>query len=80
MLGIRKIDFSIPLIFGICVKFLDLSFFDLLKKFKTILLVFLLLSSIIPLLLALNAFRANFFNNLVVFNIKISNIAILLKL
>ena len=46
ILRIRKISFSIAPIFGICIKFLDLLFFDWLNEFITISLVLLLLLEI----------------------------------
>ena len=72
VLGFTNIDFFVALIFGICVKFLD--------KFIIVLLAILLLLSTTLLLLALNIFRANCLNNLIVFNKKINGAAILLKL
>ena len=74
-LGIKKIDFSIALIFDIYVKFLDLLFLD---KFTTILLALLLSSKILSSLIW-NAFGTNFLDGLFVFNIEINNTAILLK-
>ena len=71
MLKVKKVDFSIALIFGICVKFLD--------KFSTVLLVLLPPSPTTLLSSALNAFKVNFLNNLIVFNRKISSIEILVK-
>ena len=68
-LRIRKIGSFIASIFNICVKFLN--------KFMIVLLV-LPSTSTIVLLLVLNGFWAKY-NNLVAFNSKISNIAILLK-
>ena len=79
MVKIKKINFFIALIFGIYVKFIDLSFFNLLDEFTTVLLALLLLLLTISLLLVLNIFKANFSNNPIIFNIKISSIAILLK-
>ena len=63
------------------MKFLDLLFFDLLKlnKFTTILLGILPLL-IILLLSVFNTFRADFPNNLIIFSIEISKVAILSKL
>ena len=75
-----KIGFFIVPIFSICIKFLDLLFFDLFNKFTTVLLALLLSPLTILLLLALNAFGANFSYNWVIFDIEISSIAILLKL
>ena len=69
---IQKVGFLIALISGTCIKFLN--------EFLSVLLA---LSPLLPLttflLLALNVFRADFLNNLVVFNKKVSNTAILLK-
>ena len=76
MLEVRKIGFSIALIFSIYVDFWDLLFFF---KFTTVSLVLLLLSSITSLLSTLNAFKAKF-NHLIIFNKEINSLAILLKL
>ena len=65
----------IALIIAIYIKFLDLLF---LNKFITILLALLLFLSKILLILALNAFEAKF-DNPIILNKEISNIAILLK-
>ena len=73
----RKIGFFVALIFDTCVKFLDLLLLD---KFRTILVALALLLSTILLSSTLNIFRANFSKDLVVFNRKISDAAILLKL
>lgn len=51
-----------------------------LDKFLTILLTLLLLLQITILLLVLNIFKANFLNNLIVFNIELNHVAILLNL
>ena len=72
-------DFLTASVFSIYVKFLNLLFFDLLDEFTTILLVILLSPLTISLLLAFNIFEANFLNNLVIFQLKINNAAILLK-
>ena len=72
---IRKLSFPVALIFGIHVDFLDLLF---LAKFTTVILV---LTPPLPttlLLSVFNAFKAKF-DNLVVFNKKINNAAIMLK-
>ena len=71
-----KVGSFIALIFGICVKFLDLLFWD---EFTTILLALLLLLLIISLSSDLNIFKANSLDDSIVFNKKISGIAILLK-
>ena len=71
MMRVEKMSFSLALIFSICVKFLD--------EFITVLLILLLLTLTTLLLLALNIFKIKS-NNLVVFNIEISSIAILLRL
>ena len=76
MSKVKKIGFSIALIFSTYVDFLDLLFLD---KFITVLLVLLLLSLITLLLSVLNTFETKY-NNLIFFNRQISNIAILLKL
>ena len=68
-------NYLVVSIFGIYVKFLDLLFLD---KFTTVSLILLLLLLTTSLLLALNAFKVKF-DNFVVFNKKISNIAILFK-
>lgn len=78
-MGIRKLGFSIASTFDIHVKFLNLFFFDLLDEFTTLLLVLLPPPLITLLLPALNAFGANSLYNSIILNIKISNIAILLK-
>ena len=75
MLEIRKIDFFVTLIFGIYIKFLDLLFLD---KFTTVSLTLLLSLLTTLLLLILNTFKAKF-DNPVIFNKKISVVAILLK-
>ena len=73
-------DFSIAPIFSTYIKFLDLLFFNLLKLDKFIIILLALPLSFITLFLStLNVFKANFLNNLVVFNYKINNIAIFLK-
>ena len=77
-LEVKKIGFSIALIFGICIKFLDLLFLD---KFTIVLLTLLLLLPLTTLLsLSLNIFKANSLDNLDIFNKKTSGAAILLKL
>ena len=76
---IKKIEFFVVPIFSIYVKFLGLSFFDLLDKFTTVLLILLPSLLTISLLSALNVFKANFSDNLVLFNIKVNSIVILLK-
>ena len=74
MFGVRKLGSFVAPIFGKCVKFLDFSFFE---KFTTVLLG--LLSTPITLLLStLNIFYTKF-DNLVVFNSKVSNATILVK-
>ena len=75
VLGDKKVSYLIASIFDTRVKFLDFFF---LNKFTTVLLVLLLLLLTILLLPALNAFEAKF-DKLVLFNRKISNVAILLK-
>ena len=79
-MGIKKVDSPIALIFGIYVKFLDLLFFNLLKKSTIVSLTLALPLSTIFLLLALNAFKANFSDNPIIFNIEVNNTVILLKL
>ena len=74
-MGVRKISFSIALIFSIYLKSLDLLFLD---KFTNVSLVLLPPLSTMSLSSILNAFEADF-NIPVVFNREISNIAILLK-
>ena len=74
MLGIRKIYFFIALTFSIYIKYLDLLFWN---KFTTILLV-LPLNWTILLSLILNVFKTKL-EDLVIFNNKISSVAILLK-
>ena len=76
MLGVRIIDSFIALIFGTYIRFLDLLF---LNKLTIVLLALLPLSPITLLLLALNIFRANFSNDLIIFNKKINSATILLK-
>ena len=71
VLGVRKLGSPIALIFGIYVDFLN--------KFLIILLALLPPLPTTLLSLALNAFGANSLNNLVIFNIKVSDVAILLK-
>ena len=68
MLGVKKIDLLVALIFIIYVKFLN--------KFIIVLLVLppLLLTTLFSL--ALNAFGANPLDNLVVFNREVSSVAI----
>lgn len=76
---IRNISFFIALIH---IAFSDLLFFDILdlNKFLTVLLAFsLLIHSKISLLLVPSTIKANILNNLVIFNIEVSNTAILLK-
>lgn len=77
----RKIDFLVASIFDTSVKFPDLLFVNFLdlNKSTTVLLALLLSPPTTSLLLALKAFEADFPNNLVVFNIKISGAANLLK-
>ena len=75
VLGVRKVDFFVALIFGIYVKFLDFLFLD---KFTTVLLAFLPPLSTTLFLSAQNTFKANS-DNSVVFNRKISYATILLK-
>ena len=77
ILRVRKLSSLVALIFGIYIKFRDLSFLDLLNKFTTILLA-LLSTSTILLSLALNVFKAKS-DNLIVFNNKVSRVAIPLK-
>ena len=74
-LGVRKLGSSIAPIFGTRVEFLDFSFLD---KFTTVLLV-LPSTPTTSLSSALNAFRADSLDDLVVFNRKVSGVAILLK-
>ena len=76
-LGVRKVGFLIALIFSIYIKFLNLLFLNLLDKFTTILLTLLSISKTL-LFLSLNAFEVES-DNLIVFNNKINNAAILLK-
>ena len=78
MLKIRKVDFSIALKFSIYIKFQDLLFFNWLDEFATVLLALVLLLLITLLLSTQNAFEANS-DDLIIFNKKASNIAILLK-
>ena len=73
-LRIKKIDFLIASIFGICIKFLDSLF---LHKFTTISLT-LLLTLTTLLSLAVNAFEAKL-DDLITFNSKVSGVIILLK-
>ena len=77
VLMVKKLDTSVALIFGTHVKFLDFLF---LNKFTIVLLALSLLSLTISFSSALNVFGANSLNNLVVFNKKVNNAAILLKL
>ena len=74
-LGVRKLDSPVASIFGTRVKFLDLLF---LNKFTTILLARLPTPTTL-LLLALNVFRPDSLDDLVVFNKEVSDAAILLK-
>ena len=76
VLKIKKVDFFVALIFDKCINFLDLLFLD---KFIIVSLALLLLSLTTLLLSALNTFGAKS-NDLVIFNKKISNAIILLKL
>ena len=73
MLEVKKLGSSVALIFSTCVDFLNFLFLD---KFTTV-------SSLQPLttslLAALNALKANCLDDPVVFNIKVSGVAILLK-
>lgn len=60
-------------------KLLIFNFLDLDNFLKILLTLLLFLTIIILLLLALNVFKINFLKNLVIFNIKTNNAAILLK-
>ena len=71
ILGVKKKNSSITLIFGICIKFLD--------EFMTVLLILLPPLPTNLLLSVLNAFKVNSLDNLIVFNKKISDATILLK-
>ena len=75
----KKIDSLIALILNIYIKFLNLLFFNLLNKFIFVSLA-LLSTLITSLLLALNTFKTNFSDDLIIFDIKINCTAILLKL
>ena len=77
VLEIRNISSFVTLI---RIKFLNFSFFNFLylDKFLNILLALLSTSKIL-LLLVLKVVKANLLDDLVVFNIKISNTAILCK-
>ena len=75
LLEVRKVNFLIAPIFGIHIKFRDLLF---LNEFTIVLLSLLPLRSTTLLLLILNTFSIKF-DNLVVFNIEITNTVILLK-
>ena len=80
-LGVKKIGSPIALIVGIRVEFPDLLFFDFLDldEFLIVSLTLLLPPPTTLLLPALNVFRVNFSDDLIIFNIKVSDIAILLK-
>ena len=75
---VRKLDFLVAPIFGICVHFLDFLFLNL-DESTTISLALPLPPPTTLLLPALNALKANFLDNLIVFNIEVSSTAILLK-
>ena len=75
MSKVRKIDFFVAPIFGICIEFLDLLF---LNKLTIVSLVLPPSPLTILSLLALNIFGIDF-NNPVIFNKRISDTAILLK-
>ena len=70
---IRKISFFITLIFSTYVQFLDLLFLD---KFITILLALLSLATLLLSVMTLFEIKSD---NQIIFNIKVSSIAILLK-
>ena len=71
-LRFRKISSLIALIFDICVKFLN--------EFLIVSLVLLPSLPTTSLSSALNAFGIDFFDDLIVFNKKVTSTAILLKL
>ena len=77
MLEVRKIGFVIAIIY---IKTLNLGFFNFLKldKFYKILSVLLSLSFTILLLLILNVFEANNLYDLIIFDTKKNDAAILL--
>ena len=70
-LKIKKVGSPVALILGIYIKFLD--------EFTTVLLVILLSPSKISLSSALNTFGSDSSDDSVIFNKKVSGIAILLK-
>ena len=79
--GFRKVGFPIALIVGTCVKFPNLSFFNFLDLDEFLIISSALLPSplITSSLPTLNAFRADFSDDPVFFDIEVSDAAILLK-